>query len=72
VITAVLCLPLLLAVGCQSRFRKQPHAAQQCLSSDPRYFPSGAEFKLENQKKALAAYKLECEQRRATLAKDDQ
>lgn len=72
VITAVLCLPMMLALGCQSGFRKQPRAAQQCLSSDPRYAPSGAEFKLENQKKALAAYKLESEQRRAALAQDDQ
>ncbi len=72
VTTAVLCLPMLLAFGCQSGFRKQPHASQRCLSHDPRYVPSGAEFKLENQTKALEAYKLECNQRRAALAKDDQ
>ena len=72
VTTALMCLPLLLALGCQSGFRKQPHASQQCLSNDPRYVPSGAEFKLENQTKALAEYKLERDQRRAALAKDDQ
>ena len=72
VTTALLCLPMLLALGCQSGFRKQTHAAQRCLSNDPRYVPSRAEFKLENQTQALAAYKLECEQRRAALARDDQ
>lgn len=72
VITAVLCLPMLLALGCQSGFRKQTHASQRCLSSDPRYVPSGAEFKLENQTKALEEYKLERDQRRTALAKDDQ
>ena len=72
VTSAVLCLPMLLALGCQSGFRKQTHASQRCLSSDPRYVSSGAEFKLENQTKALAAYKQECDQRRAALAKDDQ
>ncbi len=72
VTTALLCLPILMALGCQSGFRKQTHSAQRCLSNDPRYVPAGAEFKLENQKKALAAYKLESEQRRAALAQDDQ
>lgn len=71
--TAVLCLPMLLALGCQSGFRKQPHASQRCLSSDPRYVSSGAELKFDkNQMKALEAYKLERDQRRAALAKDDQ
>lgn len=72
VTTAVLCLPMLLALGCQSGFRKQPHAAQQCLSNDHRYVPSGPEFKLENQLQALEAYKLERDQQRAALTKDDQ
>ena len=70
VTTAVLCLPMLLALGCQSGFRKPTHAAQRCLSNDPRYVPAGAEFKFENQTQALEAYKFE--KQRAALAKVDQ
>ncbi|MBC7819229.1 MAG: hypothetical protein IAG10_20265 [Planctomycetaceae bacterium] len=71
--TAVLCLPMLLPLGCQSGFRKQTHAAQRCLSSDPRCVSSGAEVKLDkNQTKALEAYKLEREKRRAGLDEDAQ
>lgn len=72
VAVAVLCLPFLFSAGCQSGFRKPTHAAQRCLSSDPRYRPAGPEFRLENQTKALEEYKLECEARRAALAQDDQ
>lgn len=58
--TAVLCLPMLLALGCQSGFRKQPHAAQRCLSHDPRYAPAPLKSKLSKQQaQALEEYKLE-------------
>ncbi|MFM9966184.1 MAG: hypothetical protein ACKV2Q_33825 [Planctomycetaceae bacterium] len=59
--TSLLCLLMLLATGCQSGFRKQLHASQRCLSSDPRYTPVAAEFRLENPTQALAANKLERE-----------
>ncbi len=71
VTTAVLCLPMLLSLGCQSGFRKQTHASQRCLSEDPRYVPTGAQVKLgKNQIEALEAYKLE--KQRAALANIDQ
>lgn len=63
--TSLLCLLMLLTTGCQSGFRKQLHASQRCLSSDPRYTPTSAEFRLESQTRALEAYKLERDQRRA-------
>ena len=71
--TAVLCLPMLLALGCQSGFRKQTHASQRCLSSDPRYTPAPSEFKLSNQQvQALEEYKLERKKQRASLDDDAQ
>ena len=73
VTTAVLCLPMLLALGCQSGFRKQTHAAQRCLSNDPRYTPAPAESKLSNQQvQALEEYKLERKKQRASLDGDAQ
>lgn len=66
VMTAAVCLPMLLTLGCNSGLHKPPHAAQRCLSHDPRYVPTGAEYKREkNQTKTLEAYKRECEKRRA-------
>ena len=73
VTTALLCLPMLLALGCQSGFRKQTHAAQRCLSHDPRYTPAPSEFKPSNhQAQALEEYKLGHQKQRAGLDDDTQ
>ena len=71
--TAVLCLPMLLALGCQTGFRKQTHASQRCLSNDPRYTPVASEFKPSKQQlQALEEYKHERQKQRAGLADDAQ
>ena len=68
VTTAVLCLPMLLALGCQSGFRKQTHTSQRCLSNDPRYTPAPSEFKWSKQQiQAMEEYKLEHQKQRAGL-----
>ena len=71
--TAVLCLPMLLALGCQNGFRKQTHAAQRCLSNDPRYTPAPSGFKQSKQQvQALEEYKLERQKQRAGLDDNSQ
>jgi len=52
VMTAAMCLPLLLALGCQSTIHKGPRAAQRCLSEDPRYTPIDADSRQPNPMKA--------------------
>ncbi len=73
VTTAALCLPLLLALGCQTGFRKQTHASQRCLSNDPRYTPAPSEFKRSKpQVQSLEEYKLQRKKQRAGLDDDAQ
>jgi hypothetical protein len=71
VAAVVLCLPMLLAIGCQSGIRQQTAATRNDFLNDgPNDVPAGAEFLLENQKQALEEYKLEREKLRAGLEDD--
>ena len=68
---ALSCLIMLSVVGCRTEIKPQTPSPYYLLDGHE-YCPSGPEFKLSNQVQALEEYKLERDQRRAALAKDDQ